>query len=88
MDHGAVQKALGRIKSPDLLKAQRPTGVDALFSKRFAAGKPLTPRQFTCPAQIKALGGPARRKPGGARINAWTMEQSKKLWGELNHRSY
>ncbi|MCI8304847.1 MAG: putative aminohydrolase SsnA [Lawsonibacter sp.] len=21
-------------------------------------------------------------------INAWTMEQSKKLWGELNHRSY
>ena len=22
------------------------------------------------------------------RINAWTMEQSKKLWGELNHRTY
>ncbi len=22
------------------------------------------------------------------RINAWTMEQSKKLWGTLNHRSY
>ena len=22
------------------------------------------------------------------RINAWTMEQSKVLWGELNHRSY
>lgn len=22
------------------------------------------------------------------RINAWTMEQSKKLWGELNHREY
>lgn len=22
------------------------------------------------------------------RINAWTMEQSKKLWGALNHRSY
>ena len=22
------------------------------------------------------------------KINAWTMEQSKKLWGELNHRSY
>ena len=21
-------------------------------------------------------------------INAWTMEQSKKLWGELNHRTY
>ena len=21
-------------------------------------------------------------------INAWTMEESKKLWGELNHRSY
>ena len=21
-------------------------------------------------------------------INAWTLEQSKKLWGELNHRSY
>ena len=21
-------------------------------------------------------------------INAWTMEQSKKLWGELNHRAY
>jgi cytosine/adenosine deaminase-related metal-dependent hydrolase len=23
-----------------------------------------------------------------ARINAWTLEQSKKLWGELNHRQY
>ena len=22
------------------------------------------------------------------RINAWTLEQSKKLWGELNHRTY
>ena len=22
------------------------------------------------------------------RINAWTMEQAKKLWGELNHRTY
>ena len=22
------------------------------------------------------------------KINAWTMEQSKKLWGELNHRTY
>ena len=22
------------------------------------------------------------------RINAWTLEQSKKLWGELNHREY
>ena len=22
------------------------------------------------------------------RINAWTMEQSKKLWGDLNHRKY
>ena len=22
------------------------------------------------------------------RINAWTMEQSKKLWGDLNHRDY
>ena len=22
------------------------------------------------------------------KINAWTMEQSKKLWGELNHREY
>ncbi len=22
------------------------------------------------------------------RINAWTMEESKKLWGELNHRTY
>ena len=22
------------------------------------------------------------------RINAWTMEQSRKLWGELNHRVY
>lgn len=22
------------------------------------------------------------------RINAWTLEQSKKLWGELNHRAY
>ena len=22
------------------------------------------------------------------RINAWTLEQSKKLWGELNHRVY
>ena len=22
------------------------------------------------------------------RINAWTMEQSKKLWGKLNHRVY
>ena len=22
------------------------------------------------------------------KINAWTLEQSKKLWGELNHRSY
>ena len=22
------------------------------------------------------------------RINAWTMEQSKKLWGDLNHRTY
>ena len=22
------------------------------------------------------------------RINAWTMEQSRKLWGELNHREY
>ena len=22
------------------------------------------------------------------RINAWTLEQSKKLWGELNHRDY
>ncbi len=22
------------------------------------------------------------------KINAWTMEQSKKLWGELNHRQY
>lgn len=22
------------------------------------------------------------------KINAWTMEQSKKLWGELNHRAY
>ena len=22
------------------------------------------------------------------RINAWTLEQSKKLWGELNHRKY
>ena len=22
------------------------------------------------------------------RINAWTLEQSKKLWGELNHRQY
>ena len=21
-------------------------------------------------------------------VNAWTMEQSKKLWGELNHRAY
>ena len=21
-------------------------------------------------------------------INAWTLEQSKKLWGELNHREY
>ena len=21
-------------------------------------------------------------------INAWTLEQSKKLWGELNHRQY
>ena len=21
-------------------------------------------------------------------INAWTMEQAKKLWGELNHRTY
>ena len=21
-------------------------------------------------------------------INAWTLEQSKKLWGELNHRTY
>ena len=24
----------------------------------------------------------------GNAINAWTMEQSKKLWGELNHRTY
>lgn len=22
------------------------------------------------------------------KINAWTMEQSKKLWGKLNHRVY
>ena len=22
------------------------------------------------------------------RINAWVMEQAKKLWGELNHRAY
>jgi cytosine/adenosine deaminase-related metal-dependent hydrolase len=22
------------------------------------------------------------------RMNAWTLEQSKKLWGELNHREY
>ena len=22
------------------------------------------------------------------RINAWTLEQSKKLWGALNHRTY
>ena len=22
------------------------------------------------------------------RINAWTLEQSKKLWGTLNHRTY
>ncbi len=22
------------------------------------------------------------------RLNAWTLEQSKKLWGELNHRQY
>ncbi len=23
-----------------------------------------------------------------ARLNAWTLEQSRKLWGELNHRAY
>ena len=22
------------------------------------------------------------------RINAWTLEQSRKLWGALNHREY
>ena len=35
------------------------------------------------PGQIKSLGAPARR----GKINAFCMEQSKKLWGELNHRT-
>ena len=32
--------------------------------------------------------GPRAAVPHGSRINAWTLEQSKKLWGELNHRTY
>ena len=31
--------------------------------------------------------GPRTAPPGGGKINAFCMEQSKKLWGELNHRT-
>ena len=45
------------------------------------------PGRFTRPEQIKSLGAPAR-PAGRGKINAFCMEQSKKLWGELNHRTY
>ena len=45
------------------------------------------PGQFICPEQMKRPGSPPGL-PGGAKINAWTMEQAKKLWGELNHCTY
>ena len=45
------------------------------------------PGRFTRPEQINSLGAPAR-PAGRGKINAFCMEQSKQLWGELNHRAY
>ncbi len=39
------------------------------------------------PEQIKEIGDPPGTA-GWGKINAWCMEQSKKLWGELNHCTY
>ncbi len=44
------------------------------------------PGRFTRPVQIKA--GFPHGPPCGSKINAWCMEQSKKLWGTLNHCTY
>ncbi|WP_297719090.1 hypothetical protein [Intestinimonas sp.] len=40
------------------------------------------------PRVDQITGAPARRSRVGSKINAWTLEQSRKLWGELNHRTY
>ena len=44
--------------------------------------------QFTCPELVKSQGSPHGTGRVGSKINAWMMEQSKKLWGALNHRTY
>ncbi|WP_209344218.1 hypothetical protein [Flavonifractor sp. AGMB03687] len=46
------------------------------------------PGRFIRPEQMKEIGVPARLCRVGDKINAWCMEQSKKLWGELNHCTY
>ena len=38
------------------------------------------------PGRSKVASGPRAARRAG-KINAFCMEQSKKLWGELNHRT-